>query len=65
MSYLKARGHNIAGIIFSGDEHPTTENIIKKMTGVPILGRIEQEPYIDENVVREYGERFKETLENL
>ena len=62
---LKARNLNIAGIIFSGDENLTTESIIKKMTGVPIIGRIDQEPYIDQNVVAEYASLFKEELQTL
>jgi len=49
-------------IIFSGDEHPTTEDIIKKMSGVPIIGRIDHEPYFDKMVVKEYAEKFKENL---
>ena len=62
---LKARKLNIAGILFSGEEHPTTEAIIEKMSQVPILGRIEEEPYIDANVVSEYAERFREKLLSL
>ena len=52
---LKARNFNIHGILFSGEKHPTTEAIISKMSGVPILGRINEEPYFDLNVVREYS----------
>ena len=37
---LKQRGLNIFGIVFNGAEHKSTENIIVKMTGVPILGRL-------------------------
>ena len=62
---LKSRGLTCAGIIFSGEEHPTTESIIEEMAQVPILGRIDQEPYFDENVVREYAELFREKLNNL
>ncbi|WP_299207293.1 dethiobiotin synthase [uncultured Dokdonia sp.] len=62
---LKSRNLTIAGIIFSGDEHPTTEAIITKMTQVPIIGRIEEEPYFDERVVSEYAALFKERLEDL
>lgn len=62
---LKSRNLTIAGIIFSGDEHPTTEDIIKKMAQVPIIGRIEEEPYVDERVVSEYAALFKEALEAL
>tara|TARA_R110002051_G_scaffold298997_1_gene366063 strand:- start:13628 stop:14248 length:621 start_codon:yes stop_codon:yes gene_type:complete len=62
---LKARKLNIAGILFSGDEHPTTEAIISKMSQVPILGRIDEEPYIDANVVSEYADRLREKLLSL
>ncbi|GAB5398681.1 MAG: dethiobiotin synthase [Aureisphaera sp.] len=59
---LKARNLTIEGIIFSGAEHPTTEGIIEKLGGVPILGRIDEEPYIDRNVIKEYAEMFREIL---
>ena len=62
---LKSRNLAIAGIIFSGDEHPTTEAIIAKMAQVPIIGRIEEEPYFDERVVKEYAALFEEHLKGL
>ncbi|MFP2995526.1 dethiobiotin synthase [Spongiivirga sp. MCCC 1A20706] len=65
IEYLKSKGHEVAGIIFSGDEHPTTEAIIKKMGKVPVIGRIDEEPYFDKNVIKEYAERFKSNLKNL
>ena len=52
---LKQRGLLIFGIIFSGDENKSTESIIEKMTGIHILGRIDEEPYFDKNVVLEYA----------
>jgi dethiobiotin synthetase len=60
---LKARNLNIFGIIFSGNEHPSTESIVKKMSGVPVLGRIDEEPYFDQNVVKEYATLFKTKLQ--
>ena len=62
---LKNRGLSPAGIIFSGEEHPTTETIIAKMTQVPIIGRIDEEPYFDTNVVCEYADRFRESVQKL
>ena len=62
---LKNRNLTIGGIIFSGDEHPTTEAIIQKMGQVPIIGRISEEPYFDERVVSEYAALFKEKLQAL
>ena len=59
---LKVRGLNIHGILFSGAAHLTTETIIKKMSGVTILGRIDEEPYFDQNVVREYAYVLKDVL---
>ncbi len=61
ISALKEKGFNVS-IIFSGNEHKSTEDIIKKMTQVPIIGRIEEEPYFDKNVVKEYAELFKNSL---
>ncbi|WP_299902534.1 dethiobiotin synthase [uncultured Aquimarina sp.] len=52
-------------IIFSGDEHITTESIIKKMTKVKVIGRVDNEPYFDEMVVKEYASLFKDELETL
>jgi len=61
---LKEKGFNVA-IIFSGKEDKTTEEIIKKMTNVPIIGRIEEEPYFDKNVILEYAETFRAGLNKL
>jgi len=61
VNYLKDKGFDVS-IIYSGNEHPTTENIIKKMTNVPVIGRIDEEPYFDKNVIREYAELFKNAL---
>ena len=57
---LKQRTLNIFGIIFSGKEHTSTESIISKMTDVPVLGRIDEEPYFDKNVVKEYAEKWRD-----
>lgn len=62
---LKNRKIDIAGIIFSGDENKATESIILNKTGVKCIGRIEQEPYFDQNVVKEYADLFRENLLNL
>lgn len=62
---LKIRKINIAGIIFSGDENKSTEAIILNKTGVKCIGRIEDEPYFDPTVIREYADLFRENLLNL
>ncbi|MCD8435303.1 dethiobiotin synthase [Tenacibaculum dicentrarchi] len=64
INLLKEKGFDVS-IIFSGDEHKTTEQIIKKMTNVPVIGRIDEEPYFDKTVIKEYAELFRENLINL
>ena len=61
VNLLKEKGFDVS-LIFSGNEHKTTEDIIKKMTEVPVIGRIEEEPYFDQNVIKEYADKFKENL---
>jgi len=61
---LKEKGFNVS-IIFNGEEHKTTEDIIKKMTDVEVIGRIGDEPYFDQMVVKEYAESFKDNLKKL
>ena len=59
---LRNRTIEIAGIIFNGDENKATEDIILNKTGVKCIGRIEQEPYFDQNVIKEYADQFRENL---
>jgi len=61
VNHLKEKGFDVS-IIFSGNEHKTTEEIIKKMTKVNVIGRIDEEPYFDQNVIKEYAELFKPYL---
>jgi len=61
VNFLKEKGFDVS-LIFSGNEHKTTENIIQKMTNIPVIGRIDEEPYFDENVIAEYAEKFRENL---
>lgn len=62
---LKNRKISVAGIIFSGDENKATEEIILKKTGVKFIGRIDNEPYFDANVIRYYADKFRENLLTL
>jgi dethiobiotin synthetase len=58
---LQEKGCKVS-ILFSGEEHKTTEEIIKTMTNVTVIGRIDEEPYFDKNVVKEYADQLKEKL---
>ena len=62
---LKNRKIALAGIIFSGDENKATESIILNKTGVKCLGRIDNEPYFDSNVIQYYADKFRENVLNL
>lgn len=62
---LQNRKINIAGIIFNGNKNKATEDIILSKTGIKQLGRIDDEPYFDKNVILEYATLFRENLENL
>lgn len=62
---LKSRKITIAGIIFSGDENEATETIILKKTGVKFIGRIDNEPYFDANVISYYADKFRDEFLTL
>ncbi len=59
---LKGRKIEIAGIVFNGKENQSTESIILKKTGIKCIGRIDEEPYFDQNVIREYADLFRDEL---
>lgn len=61
---LQEKGFDVS-VIFSGNEHKTTEDIIKKMTGVRVIGRIDEEQKFDKETVNKYAEVFKHKLENV
>jgi dethiobiotin synthetase len=62
---LQNRNIVVAGIVFSGDENHATESIILSKTGLKCIGRIEQEPYFDTNVIAEYADLFRGQLLSL
>ena len=62
---LQNRQLKVVGIIFSGDENKATEEIILKKTNVKMIGRIDNEPYFDQNVIRYYADKFRDNLLTL
>ena len=64
INWLKQKGYEIS-IVFSGNEHPTTESSIVKNTGVPVIGRIEEEQLIDRAVIKKYADKFRPILQSL
>jgi dethiobiotin synthetase len=59
---LKNKGIAVAGIIFNGNENKSTEAIILKKTNAKFIGRIDDEPYFDTNVIKYYADMFKDNL---
>lgn len=64
VNILLEQGFDVS-VIFSGEEHKTTESIIRGMTGVNVIGRIDKEPYFDTMVIKEYAELFRSKLNEL
>lgn len=62
---LQNRKIGIGGIVFSGNENPATEAIILSKTGIKSIGRINEEPYFDQNVILEYADLFRENLKAI
>ena len=62
---LKNRGIEVAGIIYSGDENDATEAIIESKYKIPVIGRIAEEPYFDQDVILDYADQFRENLETM
>lgn len=59
---LRQKGAVIGGIVFNGNPVPSTEDIILAKTGLDMIGRIEEEPYFDKNVILDYADRFRDKL---
>ncbi len=64
VNWLLLKGYDVS-ILFSGNEHPTTERIILKKTGVESIGRINEEPLFDKATIKKYANQFKSALELL
>jgi dethiobiotin synthetase len=62
---IKSRGFEVHGIIFSGSENKSTEDLILNKTGIKRIGRIDEEPYFDQNVIMEYAYLFRHNLLSL
>lgn len=61
---LKQKGFKVA-VIFSGNEHHSTEDIILKKTEVKVIGRINEEPGFDKPLISQYATKFYPMLQNI
>ena len=65
LNILKNKGLKVVGLIYNGNENEPSERIIKKMTTVPLLGRINDEQKITKAVIKKYATLLKPQLETL
>ncbi|WP_047417028.1 dethiobiotin synthase [Cellulophaga sp. Hel_I_12] len=64
VGWLQKKGYDVA-ILFSGNEHKTTEEIIVKKTGATVIGRINEEASFNKATIKKYAVAFKSVLESL
>jgi len=55
---LQKEGVEVLGIIFNGRKHDPSEKIITKMTGIPVLGRVERMPEPTKELIAKEAEKF-------
>jgi dethiobiotin synthetase len=64
VGWLKQKGYDVS-LLFSGNEHPTTEKIILNKTGVPLIGRIDEEFQFNKEIIKKYADKFRNALVSL
>ena len=64
INLLLEKGFDVA-VIFSGEENRATESIIAQMTGVHVIGRINEEHLFDQMVIKHYAQQFRAELLSL
>lgn len=65
VAILKSRKLMNIGILFNGNHNPSTEHIIEKMSGVNIIGRVDNEEEINSTIVSKYAKQLKPILKKL
>ena len=61
---LQQEGFDVS-VLFSGEENKATESIITQMTGVRVIGRINEERLIDKEVIKRYARFFQPDILSL
>ena len=59
---LKQRNIRIKGILFNGKENKDTESIITKMSGIEVLGRIDELENLNKSVINSIAQYLKNIL---
>lgn len=56
---LKSRGLKILGVIFNGPPHQLSQDIITDHSGLKVLGRINKETDLNQEVISRYAKEFE------
>lgn len=56
---LQQRHIPLLGIIFNGNPHPDTENVILARTQIPFLGRLLPEPHLNRDILQRYANQWR------
>ena len=59
---LQKEGIDVMGIIFNGRKHDPSEKVIQKLTGLPVLGRVERLAEPTKELIAQEAEKFKNIL---
>jgi len=62
LEILKQRNIPVKGILFNGKENKDTESIIKKMSGIEVLGRIDELDDLNKSVIHSIAQDLKNKL---
>lgn len=62
LELLRQRRIPVAGIIFNGEENPSSKSVILEYSGVKLLGEIAEEWQINKETVKRYAEQMKESV---
>ncbi len=62
LDVLRSNNVQVAGIIFVGNENPSTEEIIVTRTGVQVIGRVPEVDDVNEVFVAQQAEIFRSSL---
>ncbi|HXH18659.1 MAG TPA: dethiobiotin synthase [Chitinophagales bacterium] len=67
LSIEALRFHSVPllGVIFNGNKDPFTEDVILEKGDVRFLGRVKNEPLVDNKMVSRYAKQFRQNLGDL
>ncbi|MBK7147837.1 MAG: dethiobiotin synthase [Bacteroidetes bacterium] len=62
LQFLESQGATILGIIFSGKNYNDNEQIIQHLSGVPVIGRIEETEHVNKAFVYQQAIAIRQSL---